>query len=134
MSVLSALAVSFALAVFYDRDDQRSAAFEILDRMQTNLQPNFASQVQASLAMVRFEPAEDESYFDALLYESQGDYSEARAAWATYAASGGAYRARALEHVAAIDAERKAHPGAHPVPQSQQTQASPYTLRPGITP
>jgi tetratricopeptide (TPR) repeat protein len=113
-------AVAFALAVFYDRDEQRSAAFEALDRMQSQLQPpSFGQMVQSSLAGIRFEPAEDESYFDALLYESQGDYSEARAAWATYAASGGAYRARALEHVAAIDAERAIHPGAHPVPQSQ---------------
>jgi tetratricopeptide (TPR) repeat protein len=116
-------AVAFALAVFYDRDEQRGAAFDVLDRMQSQMPPpTFGQMVQAALATVRFEPAEDEGYFQALLYESQGDYSEARAAWATYAASGGTYRARALEHVAAIDAERKAHPGAHPVPQAQAPQ------------
>jgi hypothetical protein len=115
--------VAFALAVFYDRDEQRGAAFDVLDRMQAQMQaPSFAQMVQSALASIRFAPAEDESYFEALLYETQGDYSEARAAWATYAASGGAYRARALEHIAAIDAERDAHPGAHPVPSQAQGQ------------
>jgi hypothetical protein len=114
-------AVAFALAVFYDRDEQRGAAFDVLDQMQAQMQaPSFAQMVQSAMTSVRFEPPEDESYFEALLYETQGDYSEARAAWATYAASGGAYRGRALEHIAAIDAERDAHPGAHPVPSQQQ--------------
>ncbi len=120
------LAAGFALAVFYDRDDQRGAAFDVLDHMQSALQTGYGQQVQAALLVLRFEPAEDEAYFNALLYESQGDYSEARAAWSTYAASGGQYRGRALEHITAIDAERKAHPGAHPVMPSAQTM--------GVTP
>jgi tetratricopeptide (TPR) repeat protein len=114
-------ATAFALAVFYDRDEQRGAAFEVLDKMQSAMQTGFGQTVQSALLLLRFEPPEDEAYFNALLYESQGDYSEARQAWATYAASGGAYRGRALEHIEAIDAERKAHPGAHPVMTGLQT-------------
>nr|HEX4314597.1 tetratricopeptide repeat protein [Kofleriaceae bacterium] len=118
----SQIAVGFALAVFYDRDDQRSEAFEILDRMISSMQGGYGQQVQAALAGVRFEPAEDKSYYQALLYESSSDYTEARAAWATYAAAGGEYRARALEHVAAIDDERKQHAGARPLTPQQQLQ------------
>ena len=117
---VSQIAVGFALAVFYDRDDQRGAAFEVLDKMQSSMQQGYGQQIQQALAGLRFEPAEDKSYYEALLYETQGDYTEARAAWATYAASGGAYRGRALEHVAAIDEDRRSRGGAHPMTPAQQ--------------
>ena len=110
--------VAFALAVQYDRDDQRGAAFAELDKLQGVLADNsYAASMQGWLSTMHFTPAEDEHYFSALLYESLGDYTEARADWALYAASGGAFRARALEHVAAIDEERREQPGAH---QAQQ--------------
>jgi tetratricopeptide (TPR) repeat protein len=100
--------VAFALAVQYDRDDERGAAFDVLDRMVGALQaPQFAAQVQGGFALMRWAPPEDQHYYQALLYEAMGTYVEARTEWALYAASGDLpYRARALQHIAAIDAER----------------------------
>ncbi len=106
--------IAFALAVQYDRDDQRAAAFQTLDKLQALLQDQtYGTQLQSWFGSLRFTPAEDQHYYSGLLYESLGEYSEARAEWALYAASGGAFRGRALEHVAAIDAQRRAAPG-HP--------------------
>lgn len=111
--------VSFALAVHYDRDEQRGAAFEVLDRMQAALQQELGPFVERSLAEIRFAPAEDEYYYQALLYEALGAYAEARLEWSLYAAVPDApWRSRALEHVRALDALRAAPP------------ASPATLRP----
>jgi tetratricopeptide (TPR) repeat protein len=108
--------VAFSLAVQYDRDEQRGAAFEVLDRMQTVLQGQMGALVQTSLASMRFAPAEDQHYYLGLLYEAVGSYSEARAEWALYAAAPDLpYRGRALDHIAAIDAQRRATPPA-PVP------------------
>ena len=99
--------VSFALAVHYDRDEQRGAAFEILDRMQATLQHELGPSVQRALADLRFAPPEDEYYYQALLYEALGAYPEARAEWTLYAAVPDApWRRRALEHVRALDALR----------------------------
>ena len=101
--------VSFALAVQYDRDDQHGAAFDVLDRMQNVLQGQLGAMVQNVLAGMRFAPAEDRHYYHGLLYEAAGHYTEARAEWALYAAAGDApYRRRALEHIQAIDALRRA--------------------------
>ena len=113
---------SFALAVLYDRDEQRGAAFDVLEQLQTTLQAQYANQLQIQLARMRFAPAADQHYYQALLYESQSHYIEARAEWALYAASGDSpWRLRALDHVAAIDAQRKTLRGARPeanVPQN----------------
>jgi tetratricopeptide (TPR) repeat protein len=107
--------VAFALAVQYDRDEQHGAAFEVLDRMQTVLQGQMAALVQTALASMRFAPAEDQHYYLGLLYEAVGSYSEARAEWALYAAAPGLpYRGRALDHITAIDAMRRAAPPAPP--------------------
>lgn len=107
--------VSFALAVHYDRDEQRGAAFEVLDRMQAALQQDLGTLVQRSFAELRFAPPEDEYYYQALLYEALGAYTEARAEWSLYAAAPGAtWRHRALEHVRALDALRPAAPPANP--------------------
>jgi len=101
--------VSFALAVHYDRDEQRAAAFGVLDRMQGALQLELGPFTQRALATMRFAPAEDEYYYQALLYEALGDYTEARAEWLLYAGVNDApWRRRALDHVAAIDAQRRA--------------------------
>ncbi|MCX5743481.1 MAG: hypothetical protein NT062_13390 [Proteobacteria bacterium] len=114
----------FALAVQLDRDDQRSAAFEILDRLQTGLQTAYATQIQNDLALFRFAPAEDAPYYLGLFYESIGAYTEARAAWALYAETGTPpFRRRALEHIAALDAQRRAPaprgPGLRPIPPTR---------------
>lgn len=101
--------ISFSLAVVLDRDEQRGAAFEVLDKMRTTLQQQFGAQLQNVLAQTRFSPAEDQHYYLALLYETLDQLTEARAEWALYAASGDTpWRARALDHIHAIDAQRKA--------------------------
>jgi tetratricopeptide (TPR) repeat protein len=98
---------TFALAVTYDRDEQRAAAFEVLTRLQGALGGSYGPMLAAALARVRFAPAADALYYQALLDESAGMLTEARAQWALYAASGAPrYRQRALGHVAAIDAIR----------------------------
>lgn len=103
--------VSFTLALVLDRDEQRSAAFEILDKMKSTLGQQYGTQLQTVLATTRFSPAEDQHYYLGLLYESLDQFTEARAAWALYAASGASpWRERALDHVRAIDAQRRARP------------------------
>lgn len=101
--------VSFALAVQYDRDEQRGAAFDVLDRMQNVLQGQLGAMVQNVLAGMRFAPAEDRHYYYGMLYEAAGHYTEARAEWALYAAAGNLpYHRRALDHIRQIDALRRA--------------------------
>ena len=108
---------TFALAVIYDRDEQRSAAFEVLDRMRSTLQVQFGPQVQNALVTMRFAPAEDQHYYLALLDEALDQYVEARAEWALYAASGDApFRARALDHIRAIDTLHRTVPVAPKTP------------------
>jgi tetratricopeptide (TPR) repeat protein len=104
-----AVLVDFALAVQYDRDEQPSAAFDVIDHLETALQgQGLVATVQNAMVGMRFAPAEDEHYFHALLYEIGGYYAEARADWALYAAIPDApWRGRALDHIAAIDAERR---------------------------
>jgi tetratricopeptide (TPR) repeat protein len=109
--------VSFALAVHYDRDEQRSAAFDVLDRMQAALQQELGPLAQRALAGMRFAPAEDQYYYQALLYETLGHYTEARAEWALYASLADApWRGRALDHLQAIDHLMTAQHG-RPEPQ-----------------
>ncbi len=103
--------VTFSLAVVLDRDEQRNAAFEVLDKLKSGLQQQFGTQLQNVIAMTRFSPAEDQHYYLGLLYEALDQYTEARAEWALYAASGETpWRARAFEHIHAIDAQRRARP------------------------
>lgn len=109
--------VSFALAVQYDRDEQRGAAFEVLDHMQTQLTSSLGATVQNALGVMRFAPAEDQHYYLGLLYEVMGNYTEARAEWALYAAADLPYRARALEHIAAIDTQQRAPATQQQVPR-----------------
>lgn len=121
--------LTFALAVLYDRDEQRAAAFEVLDHLQSTLLAQYLPQVGAELARMRFLPPEDVHYYRALLYESADRYVEARAEWALYAAAGEpAYRGRALDHIAAIDAQRRAGPGPIRRQQNAPTRAIPRRL------
>lgn len=125
--------LAFALAVLYDRDEQRAAAFEVLDHLQSNLSTQYQPQVALELARMRFLPPEDLHYYRALLYESADQYAEARAEWALYAASGAAagqpaYRGRALDHIGAIDAQRRANPGSKPPQQIAPSRAIPRRL------
>jgi tetratricopeptide (TPR) repeat protein len=91
------------LAVTYDRDEQISAAFRILESLQNNLQQGFQQYVQGSLAAMVYVPAHEQHYYLGLLYESVGNLSEARTEWLIYAQSDSPFRARALDHVRAID-------------------------------
>lgn len=105
----------FALAVIYDRDEQRANAFTALDHLQGSLNQMYATRLQQNLGRFRFVPAEDYHYFMGLFYESLGEYIEARAEWALYAASGDTqWRTRALDHIAAIDKQRRANPTIKP--------------------
>ena len=118
--------VAFALAVQYDRDEQHGAAFDVLDRKQTVLPGQLGPLVQTSLAQMRFAPAEDQHYYLGLLYEAVGSYTEARAEWALYAASGDLpYRGRALDHIAGIDALRKLPAPPPPVMPAAHIRRSP---------
>jgi tetratricopeptide (TPR) repeat protein len=122
--------VSFALAVHYDRDEQRAAAFEILDRMQATLAREVGPSTQHALAEIRFAPAEDEYYYQALLYETLGNYTEARAEWALYASVRDApWRRRALDHITAIDALRRSPP---PPPTSRGGSPGQVRTRPRL--
>jgi tetratricopeptide (TPR) repeat protein len=97
--------IKFTLAMLYDRDEQRSAAFAVLESLQLTLQDSFGQQIRNSIATLRFAPAEDQLYVTGLLYEAQNQYVEARAQFALYAASEPiAWRERALAHVHALDA------------------------------
>lgn len=125
--------VSFTLALVLDRDEQRSAAFGVLERMKSALAQQFGPQMQTVLATTRFSPAEDQHYYLGLLYEALDQLTEARAEWALYAASGDTpWRGRALDHVRAIDAQRRARPAPAPVaPGAALTQPR---RRPAVTP
>lgn len=113
--------VSFALAVQYDRDEQRAAAFEVLDRMSGTLQHEMGAFMQRALGALRFAPAEEAYYYRALLYEALGADTEARTEWALYASvPDAAWRRRALDHVRSIDARRV---GRVSVPASQNSAA-----------
>ena len=126
-----AMVIAFGLAVVYDRDEQRGAAFAVLDHLHGALASDLGPQLHAELAKLAYAPAEDRHYFRALLYEALGHYVEARAEWALYAASGGPWRARALDHVAAIDAQRRASPGPRggPTARPAGTVATPPAIR-----
>ncbi len=118
--------VMFTLAVIYDRDEQRAAAFEILDRLKLTLQAAFASQMQNVLTPVRWSPPEDQYYYQGLLYEVLDQFAEARASFALYAAAGDTpFRARALEHVRALDARRR-------LPRPAPKVGSPMSSPPGV--
>ncbi|HTJ46771.1 MAG TPA: hypothetical protein VL463_31930, partial [Kofleriaceae bacterium] len=102
---VEATILGLALAVAYDREEQLSSAFQTIDHMQSALTSSYAPQLQQSIASIQFVPAIDQRYWQALFYESNGFYAEARAEWLNYAAGGAdaKWKDRALAHVAAID-------------------------------
>ena len=106
-----AVLATFALAVLYDRDEQRSAAFKTVDSLQANKTTGYGAAVQAELAHLRLANPEDIFYYRAFLYESLGEYTEARTEWSHFAAIDSPWRGRALDHIARIDAQRRAKPG-----------------------
>lgn len=125
--------VTFALAVQYDRDDQRGAAFDVLDRMQSTLQGQLGNSGYYALSAMRFVPAIDRHYYFGLLYEAAGNLTEARAEFALYAAAGDQpYRRRALEHVAAIDNLRKHPPKDTALPSTVTPPPRRYHRRPVV--
>lgn len=117
--------VAFALAVHHDRDERHGAAFDVLDQLVRALQQSYSVTIKNELLHLRLG-APDVHYYRGLLYESLGQYVEARAEWAHYAAIPDApWRARALGHIHGIDAQRRARPG-------PRSPAMPGTLPPPI--
>jgi tetratricopeptide (TPR) repeat protein len=108
-----AQAAAFALAVAYDRDGQVSRSHEVLDQLLA-YDPSLGQVLgygggEFPLEPLLVPPAE-RSYFQALSYEAQGRFDDARVEWQAYArATDSPYRRRALAHVAAIDALREKH-------------------------
>lgn len=98
--------VHFALAVAYDKDEQITRAYDVLQRELDGMKDEmiFFGLTERVLAQV-FAPAAERHYFMALLYETRGLLPEARAEWLAYVRSGDAarYRKRASKHIAAID-------------------------------
>jgi tetratricopeptide (TPR) repeat protein len=136
-SINDSALVWLALAIAYDRDEQLSAAYHVVEEMQTALSSEYTRQLQQSIATIDFVPAIDRRYYQAFLYETGGYLTEARAEWLNYAAAGeqAPFRGRALAHVAEIDrllaaalVERaKAHAAAraHPPPPPPIQRPSP---------
>ncbi len=116
--------VAFALAVLYDRDEQRTAALEVLEPMRATLPHAFGAQVRAALAPLRLPPAEHQHDDLALRSERQGQDVEARAAWALDAARGAPpWRARSLAHIHDLDRRHRAtaRPEASPPDRIRRT-------------
>lgn len=125
--------VSFALAVHYDRDEQRGAAFAVLDKIHVTLQQELGPFGQRALAGMRFAPPEDQYYYRALLYEALGDYTEARAEWMLYASVADApWRRRAIEHVDAIDAQLRVRPRPNAAPPKGPSSHVPLSHKPPV--
>jgi hypothetical protein len=92
------------LAVAYDRDEQITAAFNLLDSLQNQLTTSYGQYAQQGISGMLFVPAYDEHYYLGLFYESLGYFPEARTEWLHYAAAKDApFRGRALDHADAID-------------------------------
>lgn len=101
-----------ALASLYDRDEQLGKAYEVLQRMNSQMGSGAAGSAQSAVAVLKL-PSPEKTYMLALAYEAGSQWGEARTAWLNYAAMGprARYAGRAEAHVAAIDkllAERKA--------------------------
>ncbi len=125
-----AAVVLLGLAVLYDRLELRGAAFDQLSSLRAMLTQGgsgmFARYLCDELNRVEFVPAEDLEYFRALAYEAMGKYVEARAEWLTYAAvPHAAWRSRALDHVALLDARARAVDEPPPVAPVSSAPAQP---------
>lgn len=121
--------VQLTLAVAYDRDEQLTQAYEVLDRLLSVATREQLVQylVDQNAVNAVFTPAADRFYYRALVYEAAGFLSEARAEWQHYAGSAGArYRKRALSHVAAIDELLEDEVGAAKEPPTQRAPTTPY--------
>ncbi len=95
--------LAFTRAVVLDRDEQISGAFDIIEDLRNQLQTEYVNRLLPALLAAPLGVPHDRHYFLALLYESEGYLSEARTEWLNYAQHDATFRARALDHVAAID-------------------------------
>jgi hypothetical protein len=95
--------LAFTRAVVLDRDEQISGAFDIIEDLRNQLQTEYINRMLPAVMSQPFGAPHDRHYFLALLYESEGYLTEARNEWLNYAQSDAPFRARALDHVAAID-------------------------------
>jgi tetratricopeptide (TPR) repeat protein len=111
----------FALAVAYDRDEQITRAYSVLERLRAHdasleyvIQSPYAASNAGQLQVEPLLwPAHERHYFEALRYEAQAPggltgspLPEARAHWHAYLRAVGPdhrFAARARAHIAAID-------------------------------
>jgi tetratricopeptide (TPR) repeat protein len=104
------------LAIIYDRDEQSARAASTIEAL-TNADPSFGAVfVNAPLYgnaqpsqrfYLPFSPPADKHYFAALLFQTQGRFSDAAAEWRAYLASAEpAFAARARVHLGVAVAEQ----------------------------
>ena len=99
--------LQFTLAVAYDRDEQISRAYDVLNGLTTGHQTQSLLTVlqDSNNQQPEFAPAIDRYYFSALQLEAMGYLLEARREWSSYERAPGArFRDRARDHIAKIDA------------------------------
>ena len=99
-------AIWLALIAAYDRDEQVSAALELVDRMKSALGTEYLARLTVAIEELPPTPLAAAWYQRALAYETADQLVPARAAWTTYLglAPAARYQARARAHVEAIDA------------------------------
>lgn len=96
-----------ALAVLYDRDEQITAAFDVILRLKNALDSDYSRWAEDAVRLFPPPVAADLHYYRALAYETTSSQLEARAEWFAYerAAAGTGAGLRARDHRLAIDRE-----------------------------
>ncbi len=97
-----------ALAVLYDRDEQITAAFDVILRLKTALDNDYSRWAEEAVRLFPPPVAADLHYYRAMAYETtQINRTEARAEWFAFERVAGkrGAGARAHDHRVAIDRE-----------------------------
>lgn len=113
-----------ALAVLYDRDEQITAAFDVILRLKTALDNDYGHWAEDAVRLFPPPVAADLHYYRALAYETtQVNQAEARAEWFAFERVAGPMGAgaRAHDHRVAIDRERARERRPTPAPRRRRT-------------
>jgi Tfp pilus assembly protein PilF len=105
----ASVAAHVALAVIYDRDEQITAAFDVLTRLRTTLNTEYIRLCDDALRAFPPPLAMDLHYYRALVYETWVYLTaEALASWRAYERSGAprGARGRAADHRRALELEQ----------------------------